>query len=89
MFRLNEGISGPVLGSDDVQFETRDELSRLTADIQSLKQRIANQISHVQELTWEAQDPTSAKKTLDEMRETLRDWYAERDLLNKLLRGES
>jgi hypothetical protein len=89
MFKLNEGLSGPVLGSDDVQFETRDELSRLTADIQSLKQRIANQISHVQELTWEAQDSTSAKKTLDEMRETLREWYAERDLLNKLLRGES
>jgi hypothetical protein len=89
MFKLNEGLSGPVLGSDDVQFETRDELSRLTADIQSLKQRIANQIIHVQELTWEAQDSTSAKKTLDEMRETLREWYAERDLLNKLLRGES
>ncbi len=89
MFRLNEDISGPVLGTDDVKFRTRDELSRLNADIESLKQRIANQISHIQELTWEAHESTSAKKTLDEMRGTIRDWYAERDLLNKLLRGES
>jgi hypothetical protein len=89
MFKLNEGLSGPVLGSDDVRCETRDELYRLNADIRCLKQRIANQISHIQELTWEAQDSTSAQKALDEMRETLGDWYAERDLLNKLLRGES
>jgi hypothetical protein len=89
MFRLNEDISVPFPRTEDVQFGTRDELSRLNADIESLKQRIANQISHIQELTWEAQDSTSAKKALDEMRETLRDWYAERDLLNKLLHGES
>jgi hypothetical protein len=89
MFRLNDGISGPLLGSDDIQFETRDELARLNADIASLKQRIANQISHIQELTWEAQDAASAKKTLDEMRQTIRTWYAQRDLLNKLLRVES
>jgi septal ring factor EnvC (AmiA/AmiB activator) len=89
MFRLNEGIAGPVLGSDDIQSETSEELSRLNADMASLKRQIANQISHIQELTWEAQDAAAAKKTLDQMRETIRTWHAQRDLLSKLLRVES
>jgi deoxyadenosine/deoxycytidine kinase len=89
MLRLDEDISGSFPGTEDVQFGTREVLSRLDADIESLKQRIANQVSHIRELTWEAQDSASAKKTLHEMRGAIRDWYAERDLPNKLLRGES
>ncbi|UVF22212.1 hypothetical protein HPT29_026330 (plasmid) [Microvirga terrae] len=89
MFRFNEGVFDSALGPDDIRFETSDELSRLNADIEVLKQRIANQISHIQELTWEAQDSRAAKETLNEMRETIRTWYAQRDLLNKFVHVES
>jgi hypothetical protein len=36
---------------------------------------------------WEAQDTASAKKTLQEMQETLRGWYAYRELLVELQAG--
>ena len=89
MYRFNEGVFNSALGPGDTRFETSDELSRLNADIDVLKQRIANQISQIQELTWEAQDSRAAKETLNEMRETIRTWYAQRDLLNKIVRVES
>jgi hypothetical protein len=85
MFKLNESIVSHVLGQDDTQFDRREELSRLNGDIASLKQRITNQISLFQEMTCETEDSVSAKKTLDEMQETIRDWYAYRDLLAKIL----
>ena len=89
MVKLNESIVSHVLGQGDTQFDKREELSRLNGDIASLKQRITSQISLIQEMAPEDKDSVSAKKTLDEMQETIRDWYAYRDLLAKLSSARS
>ena len=88
MFKLEESISGPLSRRNDSVFHRQVELARLNDDIASLKQRITHQVTLVHELTWEAQDASLAKMTLNEMQETIRDWHAHRDLLVKLLRGE-
>jgi formate-dependent nitrite reductase cytochrome c552 subunit len=84
MLKLEEGLSGQTLRANSSAFTQQQELTRLTGDITDLKQRISDQITLIQELTWEAQETASAKKALHEMQEILRDWYAHRDLLIKL-----
>jgi hypothetical protein len=84
MLKLEEGLSGQTVRANGSAFKQQENLTRLTGDITDLKQRIANQITFIQELAWEAQDTASAKEALYAMQETLRDWYAHRDLLVKL-----
>jgi hypothetical protein len=79
-----EDLNGQTLRANGSAFNQHEELSRLTVDIADLKQRISDQITLIQEQAWEAQDTASAKEALHEMQETLRDWYAHRDLLVKL-----
>jgi hypothetical protein len=79
-----EDLNGQTLRPNGTALNQHEELSRLTVDINALKQRISDQITLIQELAWEAQDTASANEALHEMQETLRDWYAHRDLLVKL-----
>jgi hypothetical protein len=81
MLKLNENLMGQVLREGASAFSRHDDRRRLTGDIAHLKQRICDQVTLVQELAWEAHDAASAKEALHEMRETLRDWRAHRDLL--------
>jgi chromosome condensin MukBEF ATPase and DNA-binding subunit MukB len=80
MLRLEEGPLGHTLRANGTAFNQQEELRRLTHDIADLKRRISDQITLIQELAWEAQDTVSVKEALNEMQETLRDWYAHRDL---------
>jgi CHASE3 domain sensor protein len=84
MLKLEEDLLGQTLTANGSLLNQREELSRLTVDIDDLKQRISDQITLIQEQAWEAQETASAKEGLHEMQETLRDWYAHRDLLVKL-----
>jgi hypothetical protein len=84
MLKLEEDLLGQTLTANGSLLNPREELSRLTVDIDDLKQRISDQITLIQELAWEAQESASAKEALHAMQETLRDWYAHRDLLVKL-----
>ena len=84
MLKLEEDLLGQTLRENGSLLNQREELSRLTVDIADLKQRISDQITLIQELAWEAQATASAKEALHAMQETLRDWYAHRDLLVKL-----
>ncbi len=88
MLKLEEDLLGQTLRVNGAAFNQHEELRRLTHDIADLKRRISDQITLIQELAWEAQDTTSVKASLREMQETLRDWYAHRDLLVKLLAAE-
>jgi hypothetical protein len=88
MLKLEEDLLGQTLTANGSLLNQREELSRLTVDIDDLKQRISDQITLIQELAWEAQDTASAKEALHEMQESLRDWYAHRDLLVKLQASE-
>ena len=80
MLKLEDGLSSQSVSA----LRPPEELEGLTSDINDLKQQISDQISLIQELTWEAQPTAGAKAALHEMQETLRDWYAHRDLLVKL-----
>ncbi|MBQ0820057.1 hypothetical protein KBI52_07495 [Microvirga sp. HBU67558] len=84
MLKLEQGLSGQTREANGPALHQREELARLTDDINDLKQRISDQIALIQDLAWEAQGTASAKAELHEMQETLRDWYAHRDLLVKL-----
>jgi hypothetical protein len=88
MLKLDEDLLGQTLRTNGAGFNQQEELRRLAHDIADLKQRISDQITLIQELAWEAQDTVPAKEALREMQETLRDWYAHRDLLVKLLAAE-
>ena len=84
MLKLQEDLLGHTLRANGTAFNQQEELRRLTHDIADLRRRISDQITLIQEMAWEAQDTVSLKDALDEMQETLRDWYAHRDLLLKL-----
>ena len=84
MLKLEEDLLGHTLRANGTAFNQQEELRRLTHDIADLKRRISDKITFIQELAWEAQDTAPLKEALDEMQETLRDWYAHRDLLLKL-----
>ena len=88
MLKLEEDLLGQTLRANGSAFNQQEDLTRLTGDITDLKQRISDQITLIQELAWEAQDTASAKEALHEMQESLRDWYAHRDLLVKLQTAE-
>jgi hypothetical protein len=88
MLKLEEDLLGQTLRANGSAFNQQEDLTRLTGDITDLKQRISDQITLIQELAWEAQDTASAKEALHEMQESLRDWYAHRDLLVKLQASE-
>ncbi|MBA1156550.1 hypothetical protein [Microvirga mediterraneensis] len=88
MLKLEEGLPGQSLRTNGSSIELPDELGRLTKDINDLKRRISDQITLIQELTWEAEAADAAKAALQEMRETLGDWYAHRNLLMKLQAAE-
>jgi hypothetical protein len=84
MLKLEEDLLGQTLRANGSRLNQHEDLSRLAVDIADLKRRISDQITLIQELTWEAQQTASAKEALHAMQETLRDWYAHRDLLVKL-----
>lgn len=84
MLKLQENLLGQALRGSDSAFDRHEDLRGLSSDIATLKKRIADQITLIQELAWEAQDTASAKTALQEMQETLRSWRAHRDLLIKL-----
>jgi hypothetical protein len=88
MLKLEEDLLGQTLTANGSLLNQREELSRLTVDIADLKQRISDQITLIQELAWEARETASAKEALHAMQETLRDWYAHRDLLVKFQAAE-
>jgi len=88
MLKLEEGLSGQALGTNGSAPHLRDELGRLTKDINDLKRRISDQVTLIQELAWEAQTTTGAKAELLGMQETLADWCAHRDLLVKFQTAE-
>ena len=83
MLKLEDGLSDHPLRANGSAPDPQEELRRLTDDINELKQRISDQITLIQELAWETQATTRAKAALHEMQDTLRDWYAHRDLLVK------
>jgi chromosome condensin MukBEF ATPase and DNA-binding subunit MukB len=84
MLKLEDDLLGHTLRANGTAFNQQEELRRLTDDIADLKRRISDQITLIQDLAWEAQDTAPLKEALNEMQETLRDWYAHRDLLLKL-----
>jgi len=84
MLKLQEERFGQTFRANDSAFDQHDGLTKLTSDITGLKQRIADQITLIQDLAWEAQDTAPAKAALHEMQEILRSWCAHRDLLVKL-----
>ena len=84
MLKLNENLTGQVLRTSAPAFSQHDDLRRLAGDIADLKRHISDQITLIQELTWEVHGTALAKEALREMQETLRDWCAHRDLLMKL-----
>ena len=89
MLKLEEDLLGQTLRANGSALNQQEDLTTLTGDITDLKQRISDQITLIQELAWEAQETGAAKEALHEMQETLRDWYAHRDLLVKLQAAEA
>ncbi|WP_262031487.1 hypothetical protein [Microvirga sp. Mcv34] len=88
MLKLEDGLPGQALRANGSLLDLQDELGRLTKDINDLKRRISDQVTLIQELTWEAHPAGDAKAALREMQETLGDWFAHRDLLMKLQAAE-
>jgi hypothetical protein len=77
-------ICSAALSGERYCFQSAGGSERLIHEIADLKQRISEQITLIQELAWEAQDPASAKKVLQGIKETLMDGYAHHDLLLKV-----
>jgi len=88
MFKLEEDLLDHTIRTNGPAFNQQEELRMLTHDITRRGRRIADQITLIGELAWEAQETASAKIALHEMQETLSDWYAHRDLLLKLRAAE-
>jgi ferritin len=88
MLKLEQDLLGHILRASGTAFHQQGELRRLTRDIGDLEQHISDQITLIRELAWEAQDTASAKEAFQKMQETLRDGYAHRDLLLKVLTPE-
>ena len=84
MFKIEGSSLDPFAGTTTHAANQHEDLESLCFDISDLKRRIVKQIILAQELSWEAQDTTSAKEALRTLQETLEGWCAHRDLILKL-----
>ncbi|ANY83736.1 hypothetical protein BB934_36490 (plasmid) [Microvirga ossetica] len=84
MFKIEGSSLDPSAGTSTHAANQHEDLKSLCFDTSALKRRITNQIILIQELSWEAQDTTSAKEALRTMQEALEGWCAHRDLILKL-----